>query len=169
MATTKVAFLSTWKNKNLKPPKQENPFEEKNRRKRSPGRWLGLSAMSCRDFTKNKCDYRDGAPDLSDRGRFFPFNQHDKPLFHRPIKFEERKGRTKAQRELALKTATEMKGELRHLKFKKHPYYSYNKSVRRDMTASSAAELYGAERHQQADVPDWTVQFKAEPDEPEVV
>jgi hypothetical protein len=91
--------------------------------------------MTCTDFGKTSYDYRDGAPDLSDRGRFYNLNQRDRKAFG-PPKAATRKFGTK---------------ELRYVQFNDHPWYSYNKNVRRDMRASSAAELYGAERHQKTE------------------
>ena len=84
--------------------------------------------MTCRDFSKFSYDYRDGAPDLSDRGRFYKYNAIEKPkLLPEKTKFN--------------------KSELRFVPFSRHPECSYNPQVRLDMRASTAAELYGCDRN----------------------
>ena len=129
MAYTKFAFASTFKTDVPDPrPTPVNPYQQKLRTKREPGRWLGLSSMTCRDFSKFSYDYRDGAPDLSDRGRFYRYNAIEKPKLI--------PDRTKLN-----------KTELRFVPFSRHPECSYNPQVRLEMRASTAAELYGCDRN----------------------
>lgn len=69
---SQVAFFVTYRpTKPDPPPPKASPYEKRLRQKRSPGRWQKVTSLSCRDFTKNTYDYRDTAPHLADRGRFY--------------------------------------------------------------------------------------------------
>lgn len=120
---SKIAFASTFKPLVSDPilPKP-NTYEKRCRRKRSPGRWQHLSTLSCRDFTKVTYDYRDTAPHLADRGRFYkPCTAETAVLRERNDKFS--------------------KTELRHLNFSPGKLRAECRTIFPAQTVSSWTQL----------------------------
>mmetsp|Transcript_20853 Transcript_20853/g.38704 ORF Transcript_20853/g.38704 Transcript_20853/m.38704 type:complete len:146 (+) Transcript_20853:1-438(+) len=120
---SKVAFLTSFKPSTPDPPApKSDSYEKRLRRKRSPGRWQHLTTLTCRDFTKDTYDYRDTAPHLYDRGRFY------KPCTAEANVIVERKDRFS-------------RTELRHLNFSPGKLRADNRTVFPSQTVSSWTQL----------------------------
>ncbi|CAG9311511.1 unnamed protein product [Blepharisma stoltei] len=129
MANRKVAFCTTfYTDKPDELPKEPTGYERRLRRKRSPGRWLHLSTMTCRDFSKDSYDYRDAQFQLSDKGRTYNPATFEKKLFAPKNKFQ--------------------KTEFRKIELAPGKLSNQNKKVFRNMTESSMGTFTNSETFQ---------------------
>lgn len=66
-----VVFFRTYP---AHPPRAQSPdtYQHRKTQARPKGKWLGVSAMTCRDFTKDTYEYRDLHYCLEDQGWRFP-------------------------------------------------------------------------------------------------
>lgn len=129
MANRKVAFCSTfYTEKTLEPTKELTSYERRLKRKRSPGRWLHLSSMTCRDFSNKSYDYHDTHFKLSDKGRTY-----------NPASYESQK--LKPQNKF-------QKTELRFIEFQPGKTRADNRKVFSQMTESSVGNYALSEIYQ---------------------
>jgi hypothetical protein len=125
MAAKKIGFSTTYKPAQPDPPaKEKDPYQPKKPIKRPSSRWLSLSTMTCRDFSKNKYDYRDLNFQTSDSGLVYEL---PKPL----SKLSKPEGKF-------------YNTELRFLNFKPNSTFNSKKSVNVRSTVSSQGALYGS-------------------------
>jgi len=87
MAIRKVGFQTTYYTDKPDPVVPEKSvYERKPPKKRPKGRWLHLSSMSCRDFSKDTFDYKDLSFKLSDQGRTYQLSRCNLPTSKKQFK-----------------------------------------------------------------------------------
>lgn len=125
MAAKKIAFSTTYKpTQPDQPAKERDPYQPKKPIQRPNARWLSLSTMTCRDFSKNKYDYRDLNFQTSDSGLVYEL---PKPL-----------------QKLSKPEGKFYNTELRFVNFKPNSTFNAKKSVNLGNTVSSQGTLYGS-------------------------
>jgi len=125
MAAKKIAFSTTYKPAQPDPPaKEKDPYQSKKPIRRPNARWLSLSTMTCREFSKNKYDYRDLNFQTSDSGLVYELPKSLQKLSKPEGKFYHT--------------------ELRFLNFKPNSKFNLKKSVNVRSTVSSQGALYGS-------------------------
>lgn len=125
MAAKKIAFATTYRGAYPdSPSKQQDPYECKKPIKRSNARWLSLSTMSCRDFSKDRYDYKDLNFQTSDSGIVYNLPKTLQKLQKPEGKF--------------------YSTELRFVNFKPNSKFNSHKNVKLSNTVSSQGSFYGS-------------------------
>jgi hypothetical protein len=89
MSFTKVAFQTHFKTDVAdKQPPKPNVYNRKKPQKVAYSKWMSMSTLSCRDFTKNTYDYRDKHFILTDEGLTFKQPAHLSKIYERSSSFE---------------------------------------------------------------------------------
>ena len=89
MSFKKVAFLGTFTTDKADPePEKVSVYQKKSEKKVSSAKWMAMSTLTCRDFSKDSYDYRDKNFILSDEGLTFELPPHLKEVYLRKNAFE---------------------------------------------------------------------------------
>ena len=89
MSYKKVAFLGTFKTDRPDPkPKEVSVYQMKKSKKIASAKWMHVSSLSCRDFSKNSYDYRDQHFVLSDEGITYELPPHLKAIYQKHNDFQ---------------------------------------------------------------------------------